>query len=168
MATYYLILRVIHIIAAVCWVGGTFVSVGFILPTVKRAGPEGGRFMQLLVQRKLPQYLVIAAWCAIVSGVLLYWFVSGGIRLQWLTTLRGTLLTIGALSGIGAFLTGVLVSAPAAARLGVIAGQVQAVGGPPTADQAGLMRSMQERLVRGSHIAAALMAVALVLMVVSR
>jgi hypothetical protein len=50
----------------------------------------------------------------------------------------------------------------------VIGGQVQAAGGPPTAEQAGQMRSIQERLVRGSHIAAALMAIVLVLMVLSR
>jgi hypothetical protein len=124
--------------------------------------------MGLLVQRRFPQYLVIAGWSAIISGALLYWIVSGGIQLQWLATSRGTLLTIGALSGIGALLVGVLVSAPAASRLGVIGGQVQAAGGPPTAEQAGQLRSMQERLVRGSHIAAALMAVALVLMVLSR
>jgi hypothetical protein len=168
MRSFLLVMRLIHIVSAVCWVGGTFVQVGFILPAIKRAGPEGGKFMQLLIQRRLPLYLVIAAWSSIISGALLYWYASGGLQLQWIATFRGLLLTIGAASGIGAALAGLLISAPAAARLGMIAARAQAAGGPPTPEQAGEIRSMQERLVRGSHIAAALMAVALVLMVVSR
>src|SRR5688572_29923036 len=76
MRSYLLALRLIHIVSAVCWVGGSFVMVGFVLPAVKRAGPEGGKFMNLLVQRKLPVYLVIAAWSAVISGALLYWTVS--------------------------------------------------------------------------------------------
>jgi hypothetical protein len=168
MQLYLLVLRLIHVVSAVCWVGGTLVLVGFILPAVKRAGPDGGKFMQLLVQRKLPLYLLIAAWSAIVSGALMFWVVSGGLRTQWLATSHGIVLSLGALSGIGAFLVGGLISSPAAARLGEIGKQVQASGGAPTAEQAGAMRSLQERLVTGAHIAAGLMTVALILMIASR
>ena len=163
-----LVLRLIHIVSAVCWVGGTLLMVGFVLPSVKRAGPDGGKFMQLLVQRKMPQYLGIMAALLVLSGALMYWVVSGHLQAQWLGTSRGIMLTLGALFGIGAALSGTVFTAPAATRLEAIGRQVQTSGGPPSAEQAAEMRSLQQRLVTGAHITAGLMVVALVLMVVSK
>jgi uncharacterized membrane protein len=52
-----LLLRLIHILAGVFWVGAIFLIAGFLLPTARAMGREGGRFMQhLMLQRRLPVF----------------------------------------------------------------------------------------------------------------
>jgi hypothetical protein len=48
MATYMIVLRLIHIFAGIVWAGWAFIQLGFIEPALKAAGPAGGAFMQAL------------------------------------------------------------------------------------------------------------------------
>ena len=48
-----IVLRLIHIVTGVFWVGGSFLLLSYIVPAADAAGPAGGQFMQRLMQRGL-------------------------------------------------------------------------------------------------------------------
>ena len=73
-----LVLRLAHILGGIVWVGGALAVAGFIEPAVVALGPEGGRFMQRLVQhQRLTVFLSIAGAVTILSGLGLFWRISG-------------------------------------------------------------------------------------------
>jgi hypothetical protein len=164
---YIVLLRVIHITAAAVWTGAAVMFAGFATPAVRAMGPDGGKFMQRLIQARFPQFMILLSWLATVSGVLLYWQVSGAMQNAWITSPPGLGFTVGAIVGILAFLTGAVVSGPAAGRLGAISRQLQA-GGPPTPAQASEIQALQERLRKGGLLGTILLVVALMVMSVAR
>lgn len=48
MNFYLIVPRLIHIGSGVFWAGAAVMIAAFLEPTVRAAGPEGGRFMQRL------------------------------------------------------------------------------------------------------------------------
>ncbi len=51
------LLRLIHILAGIFWVGAILLIAGFLLPTSRATGREGARFMQhLMLKRRLPAF----------------------------------------------------------------------------------------------------------------
>lgn len=162
-------MRLVHIAAGVFWAGGAFMVAGFLEPAVRGAGPEGGRFMQRLTQQhRMPAYLIAAGVVALLSGLVLYWRMSGGLQAAYVTSPMGLTFGFGGLVAILAFLVGVLESAPVATRLGALAGALQAAGGPPTPEQLGEMRHLSARLTRAARVVAALLALAVAAMAVAR
>jgi hypothetical protein len=142
---------------------------GFVTPTVRMLGPDGGKFMQALVQRaRLPFFMTLSSWLAVVSGILLYWQVSGSLQPAWIASGRGIGFSLGSLAGIAAFLSGLFIQGRSAARMSAIAGEVQAAGGPPKPGQVAELLALQERIRHGGHIGSALLAVALALMAISQ
>lgn len=129
MLLYVIILRLVHIVTATLWTGAAVMIAGFITPAVSATGPEGGKFMQRLIQHgRLPLFMNAMAWSATVSGILLYWQVSGGMQAGWITSPRGLGFTIGAVAGILAFIVGETINARAASRLGAIGREIQTAG----------------------------------------
>lgn len=163
MDVYMIILRLIHILAGVLWAGWAFVSLAFIEPATRAAGPEGGKFMQALSGKtKLIQTMLIAPLLVIFTGVLMYWQVSGGLSRSWLVLAPGLALTIGSLAGILAFVLGLVINRPAADRLAALSREMQSVGGPPSSEQMAELRAQQQRLSMGGLYGAILLAIAVI------
>lgn len=130
------LMRVIHIFAAVIWAGTAFFLVRVILPTSQEAGPDGIKFMQRLgASGRLSRIFGMASGLTIVSGIVAYFLIP---------TYRGNpfefigpsaVLTIGAVFGLLAFLHGMLVSGPITRRSGELAKQMAARQGPPDPEQ---------------------------------
>src|SRR5262245_61236589 len=101
MDTYMVVLRILHILAGVFWVGAAFVTILFLQPTARELGPAAGPFMAHLAGKKrLVDWVLRAAGLTILAGVLMYWRVSGGLEWDWISSAQGLGLTIGALCGI--------------------------------------------------------------------
>jgi hypothetical protein len=65
-------------------VGSAVLVAGFLLPTVRATGPEGGRFMQhLMGRRRLPVYLAIAMLLTVLSGFVMYARVAAATNGAW-------------------------------------------------------------------------------------
>lgn len=76
-----LLLRAVHVIAGVLWVGSAISYFLFVEPVVKTLGPAGPRFMQGFIEnRQYPLYMNIASALTIVAGALLFWNVSGSLQ----------------------------------------------------------------------------------------
>lgn len=163
------ILRVLHILAGVFWAGAALMMAGFVTPTVQAAGPEGGKFMQGLLQHtRFSLVMALAAILTTLCGVVLFWRVSGGLQVSWLATGRGVSLMIGSLAGIVALVEGFAIQNRGATQLEALGKAIQAAGGPPSPAQMAQMREIQERIARGGEIGAVLFVVCVVGMAATR
>ncbi len=161
MDFYIIALRIIHILAAVFWAGTAFFLAGFLEPTTRVTAPESGKVMGYLAGKtRFAQAMAWAASLVVISGVLLYWRVSGGFNENWLTSGTGIGLTIGAIAGIIAAGIGLSVSYPTIKRMVALGAEIASSGGPPTADQQQTLMQIQGKLRSAGQAVAVLLVVA--------
>jgi uncharacterized membrane protein len=166
---YLIVLRAIHILAAVFWVGSFYTFFFFIEPSVKELGPTGGQFMAHLAEKKkLPVVIAATAITAIVAGTLLYWRTSDGFNVDWITSATGLGFTVGALAAIIAFALGFIVIKPAIERMGAIGQGIAATGTPPGDEQMAEMQRLGARLVLVGRVDFVLLTVAVIAMATAR
>jgi uncharacterized membrane protein len=146
MDTYMVVLRIVHILAGVFWVGAAFTTILFLQPTAREVGPAAGPFIAHLAGKKrLIDWVLRAAGLTILAGLLMYWEVSSGLDGDWLTSAQGVTLTIGALCGVAAFTLGLSVVRPTVMATLAIGREVAASGGPPTPEQGAQLQDLQKR-----------------------
>jgi hypothetical protein len=104
-----------------------------------------------VMKRRFPIVMTVAAVLVVLSGLRLY---SMRFSMAFLGTPEGIVLTLGGVLGLGAFVLGVFVQRPIGQRLGALAAQVQAGGGPPTPEQAAEMDRLRERIGRVGRLTA--------------
>jgi len=86
-----IVLRLIHILAGTFWVGAIFLLAGFLVPTARSSGPEGGRFMQqLMLRRRLPVFLGVAMLLTVLSGLVMYVRVTAATHGAWPARLQAS------------------------------------------------------------------------------
>jgi hypothetical protein len=166
---WYAVWRVAHIFSGAAWFGLALATVLYVEPTARETGPEGGRFLQRVMQRGLTLAFNIAAILTVVAGIVLYWRASGGFQsAEWLSSFAGMAFGIGGLAGIVALVLGGAVTGPTSARLGRLGRELQAQGGPPSSDQLSQMRQLQDRLRLTGRINLVLVVIALFFMAIAR
>jgi hypothetical protein len=169
MAPIIILLRIVHILSALVWYGGTFTMAAFVLPTARRVGPASGRFLQSLAgESRLPIVLTLAGWFTVIAGLCLYPFASGGFDREWMRSANGMTLGIGAVFGVFAVLHGSMGQRPTADKLAALSREVEAGGGPPTPDQLARLTALREKLARGGIIGVSMMTVAAIAMSIAR
>jgi uncharacterized membrane protein len=163
------LLRLIHILSGVFWVGGFLVFARFVFPAVRALGPAAGPFMDQVVRvRKLPYALIASGVLTVISGFALYWRDSMGFRSEWMVTPTAMVFGIGGLLAVVALAIGLTVNAPVARRLSALAGQIQAQGGTPAPEQVAEIHRLQERLAVVLPLVTALLVLATVAMALAR
>lgn len=166
MDWYMIALRLIHFFSGIFWVGSTFFLIGFLAPTVQASGPEGGRFMQRLMNgTRFSTVIAVAGGLAMLSGLLMYWRISDGLNPGVMFNSRLG-LTIGAIAGIAAGIVGGAVQGRASGRMAALGQQIAAQGGPPKPEQMTQMQALQETIRQGGVITAILMSIAVIGMAV--
>ncbi len=169
MDTYMVVLRVVHILAGVFWVGAALTTLLFIQPTARELGPAAGPFMMHLAGRKrLIDYVLSAAGLTVLAGLLMYWRVTGGLDLDVIGSAYGISLTIGALCAIAALAIGVSVVRPGIMATLAIGREVAASGGAPTPEQAAQMQAIQRRSTAAGKAIVPLLIVAVIGMAAAR
>jgi uncharacterized membrane protein len=158
------LLRIIHIVAGVIWVGGTLIMTFFIAPTIGATGESGQRFVgHLMNNLKFSNRMSAAAGSTILAGFILFWLDSRAGE-SWLRSSFATGLSIGAAFAIIGFVFGIMTgrTARAMAQLGA---QIQ---GKPSPDQVAQMQAIQKRQATYSTIAAITLVLAVVFMAIAR
>ncbi len=118
------VLRLVHVVGGVLWVGMMAFTVVFLAPAIADVGPDGGKVMAALQRRRVMTVMPIIALLTIISGAWLMQRVYGGMA--GLTASRmGMTLLIGAAAALVAFLLGVVVMRPAMARAAVSTDQAE-------------------------------------------
>ncbi|MGD8828852.1 MAG: hypothetical protein PVG21_09130 [Gammaproteobacteria bacterium] len=164
-----IVLNLVHILAGAFWAGAVIFLAAFVAPAVEAAGPAGGSFMQKLMnETRFSQAMALSGALTVLSGLALYWFVSGHLSAAWILSGHGLAITAGGIGGILAALAGALISNRAAWKLNGLMAAVQAGGGEVTDAQAGEIAGLKSRLRTGSVAGALLVFVALTGMALAR
>lgn len=147
MDIIFIVLRLIHILAGIFWVGAAVLMAAFITPAAQAIGPEGGKFMQFLLGKlRLSNAISLSAILTVLAGIALYWRDSVGLQPAWILAPTGFIFTIGAVAGIIAAILGGTVTAPTAARMDALAKEMQSAGGPPKPEQMARLQKLQMRM----------------------
>ena len=165
--TLTIVLRLIHILGGIFWVGAMIMLAAFLLPTARATGPEGGRFMQYLMrQRRLQLYLGSAMLLTILSGVVMYARMAAATHGAWAGSRPGMVYGVGAVAAILAAAIGGAIGSSAGRKM-LAVGQTIGPAGPSAQQQAELAR-LQARMAMGARLAAGLLVVAAGAMAVAR
>ena len=155
--TLDLALRVVHIGFGVFWAGAAVMLAAFIEPAIKALGPDGGRFMERMVgPGRFGLFMSSSGALTAATGVVMLFTESGGGLGTWLSSGYGLSIVVGSILGLLAFAAGIGLNAPASIKLAKLAETIGRSGGPPSPEQIGQMKELQERLHRVGILAAVL------------
>jgi uncharacterized membrane protein len=169
MDVYMVVLRIVHILAGVFWVGSALVMFLFLQPAASEVGPAAAPLMMNLAQKKrLPDIVLAASGLTILAGALMYWRVSGGFDPDWIGSAFGIAITIGSLCAIAAVALGASIVRPAMMRIAAIGQAAAAAGGGPTPEQGAEIQALQQRARATSNVIVPLLILAVVAMASAR
>ena len=164
-----IILRVLHILCGVYWVGTVFFIAQYFEPIVRGMGPAGAPIIQGLQARGYFSKMPIIAVITVLSGVGLLYIDSSGFSAAWMSSLTGVGLSIGALFGVAGLGVGLSVMRPTTVRMAKLNQEAQSIpDGPARAAHLAPMAGLRNRITIASRWTAALLLVAVVAMSVSR
>ena len=166
MDWFMILFRLIHIVSAIAWAGGAALFFFYVEPTVNKLGPDAEKFMNEMFARKLPLYFILASSFAVFGGAVLYVRDAGGVQV-WGGP-QGTVITIGALAAIVAWVGGNAFIPSTAIKMQGVLAEIRSAGGPPNAELSGRLHALQERLRRIGMIDLLLLTVAVVAMETAR
>jgi uncharacterized membrane protein len=119
-----LVLRIIHILGGIIWVGTALFSATFLMPAIGMAGPAGGAVITALGKRGMFKTIPIVAGITILAGLRLMMIDSAGFTAAYFQSGSGLVFTIGGAFGIAALMFFTLVGTPAFARSALIGQQM--------------------------------------------
>lgn len=116
MIAEMLVLRLVHILGGMIWVGSGIFTSFFLLPTLAQAGPAAGQVIAGLQRRRLFTILPIVALLTILSGVRLMQITSAGFSPAYFASTSGRTYAWSGVAAIVGFLVSVFIARPAAMR----------------------------------------------------
>jgi uncharacterized membrane protein len=144
-----MILRLIHILSGIFWLGSVVTMFLFLQPTAQATAPEGQRFMlHLLRNRRFGDIVFVAALLTVGAGAILFWRDSNGLQLSWMSRPPGLGFTIGAVAALVGLLLFAFVGAPASRRLIAVGSRLEAEHRPPSQDEQQTLAQSQRVLRR--------------------
>ena len=160
-----MLLRIVHIVAGVFWVGGSLLTMLFLAPAVA-ANPQAGQpILQHLVSRgRLSTRLSAAAGLTVLAGLILYLLDSQWLSSPWATSGAGIGFAIGGIFGLVGFITGTMIGRHNK-TLAEIGSRIQ---GQPTPEQADRMGAIRSSVARLTPITAASLLLSVLLMSIAR
>ena len=163
------LLRLVHVVLGVFWVGAVTFIAFLLIPSLRAAGPAGGAVMEQLAARRMHLWLMGAGILTVLSGFGLYWHDSAGFSSStWLASGPARTFGFGAVMALIAVVLGMAVNSPAASRLGALGARIKAAGRPPSPDELAEIQRLQQRLARASVLQALLLLLAAAAMAVAR
>jgi uncharacterized membrane protein len=169
MEWWLIILRVIHVGAAMAWFGGAVISSFFLFPAAQALGPAGQPFMdQLMNRRRMGIFFPIVAALTILAGAALYWRDSNGLSSAWISSPAGLAFTIGGLAAIVAFIGGMVLIGPSVAEQTAVRNELAATGGGPTDAQRERLERADRRMRLANRIDVPLILLAGLTMAIGR
>ena len=142
MNTLLLVLRLIHIICGVFWVGAALAMNFFISPALRATGDTGRQFAgHLIGQTRFTMVMTTSAILSVIAGFLLYGIDSNWLTSAWQSSGPGIGFAIGAFFALIGFVTGMM-NGINNSKMGRLGAQIQ---GKPTPDQAEKLGAIQKQ-----------------------
>ena len=168
MDLYVVVLRLLHIVFGVLWVGFACFVPFVLMPSLMDAGPAAGPLMAAIQRRGLPKIMSAFAGTTILAGFLLLWRDSGGFKPEYMGSHMGIALSTGALAALIAFAIGFTVVKPAMTKAGLLS---ERIGAAAESERGALMATigaLRARGAAGGKWVAYLLLLALALMAAAR
>ena len=160
-----IVLRLVHILSGVFWVGSTVFLAFFLGPAVTAIADSGQKLMAHLVTKaRISVIISAAAGITVLAGLWLYGIDSGGGTSAWSTSGPGRGFGIGGLFGIIGLIFGGLVGANIN-KLGKLASEIQ---GKPTPEQLNQVQAAQKQLAIVGPISTVAQIIAVLCMATAR
>lgn len=169
MTAEIIVLRLVHVLGGIFWVGSVTFNAVFLLPTLAALGPGAGPVMAGLQQRRMTTVLPIVAVLTILSGLRLMQVTSAGFADDYFASGPGIAYSVGGLLAITGFAVGMVFTRPAMARAGSLAAQMAGVADDAARSALGAeIARLRSRGTRGNVVMVALVGLAAVTMAVAR
>jgi uncharacterized membrane protein len=108
-----LILRIVHVLSAIFWLGAGLMTSLFLVPALTAAGPAGGAVMGALRARGLMTWIPVAAGLTMLSGARLFWIAAAGAPGVFAASPVGRAFALSGIIAVVAFLLAMFVGRPA-------------------------------------------------------
>lgn len=163
-----LVMRLLHILLGVFWVGTMLFTTVFLFPAVRDAGPDGAKVAAGLARRGFLAIMPIVAGLNILSGLWLFWRVSGGFQPSFMHSATGMTFGLGGAAAIAAFVIGVSVVRPAMQRAGVLAESAARAPAAERDAQLAAAQGLRLRAASAGQVVAVLLVLAVAAMALAR
>jgi hypothetical protein len=158
--TILLIARLLHVVLGVFWAGTLIFNAVFLVPTIRDAGPEGAKVAAGLMRRRFFDVLPVVAGLTVLSGLWLYWRVSGGFTPAYMRSGPGMSYGLGATAAILAFGLGVGIMRPAMLRAAALSQSAASLAPPEREAQLARAQGLRRRAAATGRAVAGLLLVA--------
>jgi len=159
------VLRLIHILSGVFWVGGSILFIFFISPAIAANVEAGQKIMAHLVTKgRISVAIAISAILTVLAGSWLYLIDSQGLTSSWQRSGPGTGFGIGAFFAIIGLVFGLIVGRNSS-LLGNLAAEMK---GKPTPEQMNKITAAQKQLAFASPVSSIALILALICMATAR
>ena len=159
-----ILFRLTHVPAAIAWAGGALLVEFYVQPAIEAGGPKAASIIEMMSKTRV--YFTLAATLTVLGGAALYIRDAGGLQL-W-TSPTGWVFTLGAVCGIIAWASGGALLAPTLAQISKLGAEMQAAGGPPSADLVSRMQAAQARVKKIGRTDTVLIIIAIITMATAR
>ena len=164
-----IILRLIHIVGGVFWVGAMVTLARFVLPSVAALGPAGGAVMREIGQvRKLPIAMNFAGLFTILSGFGLYWQMESLSNHTFSRSATGMTFGLGGLIALIAAVIANVVTRPTAQRMIAVGTTISTQSTPATPAQQAELGQLREKMRKVTAVVAGMLMLTTMLMAVAR
>jgi len=160
-----IVLRLVHILSGVFWIGSSLFMAFFLSPAVASTADSGQKVMAHLVTKaRITARITAAAGLTVLAGLWLYWIDSGGGTSAWTSSAPGRGFGIGGLFGIIGLIFGGLVGVNTS-KLGKLASEIQ---GKPTPEQLNRIQAARKQLAIVGPISTVAQIIAVLCMATAR
>lgn len=137
-----LVLRLVHIVGGIFWVGAALLMNFFIGPTLRATGDAGKQFIgHFLVRTRFVMTMNISVIVTAIAGFWLYGIDSRWFTSPWMHSGAGTGFSIGAFFGFIGLITGFM-NGNNNRKMAQLGAQIQ---GQPTPEQGAAMAAVQKQ-----------------------
>ncbi len=165
MDIFLLLLRLVHVVGGVFWVGGALMMNFFIIPTIGATAQAGQQFAGYLMTRtRISAALSASAILTILAGFFLYWHDSQGFTSQWMQAGSGIGFSIGAVLALVGFIFGIILG-QLNKKMAFVGSQIK---GEPTPEQLAELQKIRSQIKVISPINVLSLLLAVVFMSIAR
>ncbi len=161
------VLRFIHIVLGVLWVGGVFALSVIVIPGMQQLGLPLDPLTKTLNHRKFSQIMMAFGGLTVLAGLTMMYILGHGNE-AFFQSHFGRTLSLGGLCAILALVIGGSVARPALAKIGKL--QADLAANPPKGDdpRKAQIAALQQRIVFFSKLVVILLLVAVTCMAIAR
>lgn len=162
------LLRLIHIVLGVLWVGSVFAMTIVLAPAMQQLGLPLDPVVKALTHRKFSQMMMAFGGLNVLAGISMFYLLSHGHEATFFASHFGQALSFGGLCAILALVIGGSVQRPAMDKVQKI--RVELGANPPKGDdpRVAQIAVLQQRIVNAGKLVFALLLLAVCAMATAR